>query len=110
MELIRDKVEISSATKRWHHPYACRDSKNREIGSLVKIGEVEVYERERQDKWECGYSYKPGRYFTAWVQAARDGKSYGASQSGEWFTTEAERDAYVERRLAAGRKRALNTK
>jgi hypothetical protein len=53
-----------------------------------------------------GYDLAPGLYYYADCQATRAGESYGASQGGRIFATEAERDAFMAKRLAESRKRA----
>ena len=49
---------------------------------------------------------EPGVYFTAYCHATRAGKAFGASQSRELFTTAADRDAWIEKRIAGARRRA----
>jgi hypothetical protein len=88
-----------------------RDGKGRTLGAIVKTGTmtVTIFDDESCGSRErCGITHRDdaGVWYFGRVQAAKNGARFGASQSGEYFRTEAERDAYVARRLADSRKAA----
>lgn len=81
------------------------DDKGRRVGGLATRGTVDAVEGPI-NRHTSFRGLAPGRYFWACVQVTRDGKAYGASQDAAFFTTEAERDAYVEQRFDAVQKSA----
>lgn len=84
--------------------FGVRDPKGRAVGMAVWRSEVEFTEIPAEQSW--GYRTSPGRYFRVEVSITRDGKPFGASSasSGEDFTTEAERAAWIEARVERSRK------
>lgn len=83
------------------------DAKGRRIGAKISKGTrvyVAATEEERRDSG-C-WVVEPGTYYWAVVQATRNGSAFGASQYGAQFTSEAERDAYIARRVEESRKAA----
>lgn len=77
------------------------DDKGRKIGAVASRSTVDAtYFPAHSEKWHTYSRYAPGRYFAASVQQTRNGVSYGASQDRVLFETEAERDAWVEKRFS----------
>lgn len=86
--------------------FAYRDSKGREIGCVIERSVV-TFTAEPLREYASFYADKwLGAGFGACVEAARDGKRYGASQRTTFFQTEAEREAFVAKRIEASRKAA----
>lgn len=104
------------------------DGKGRELGlSVRKITVAVCLGPKAHEAWERGrlqcpalyttetlaYSPRgwsldraPGMYYGADCQATRAGATWGASQPVRYFDTEAERDAFVTKRLTDASKRA----
>lgn len=77
------------------------DKYGRPVGAYVKTYEQDLVPFVSHPKRFCtgGLDLKPGRYFVAYIQTARNGKTYGSSQSRNFFATSADRDSYVAGRL-----------
>ena len=96
-----------SETK-WVVNFDVKDSKGRVVCAIVSAGEVTVVEAS---EFECTLlalvTVEAGtvRYF-ARVQAGRDGSSYGSWQYPQYFTSVADRDAYIAQRLVASKEAA----
>lgn len=94
-----------------HVDFGVVDAKGRTLGAIVIKSEstVTIFDDEPHDARQWGairHRDDAGLWYRAKVQAAKNGASFGASQAGDYFRTEAERDAYVARRLADSRKAA----
>lgn len=95
---------ISSDTAR-QVAFGIFDKKDREIGARVRTYEVKVYDAE--DFWVHGTGWlKPGYYFALETDSQRGGKNYGSGWQRKVFATAEERDAALEKYLAAAYKRA----
>jgi hypothetical protein len=93
----------------------------REIGVLVstwKVTTAEVvddFPGSRTDGLRClewakvGQNLRlatpAGEYYCAQVMATRNGRTYGSAAAEDFFRTEAERDAWIQTKVAASRKR-----
>lgn len=80
------------------------DRKGRSIGATVWLREVGM--AEGKSAHGSYYNMAPGHYFVMTVQATRAGVAYGACQQRQYFKTEAERDAAVEKYFREAAKRA----
>jgi hypothetical protein len=78
------------------------DRLGREIGVRVETFEVDYIPTDAAG----GYTYAPGHYFGFRGQATRNGAAYGASQNIRCFGTRDERNAAVDKYVAAAYKRA----
>jgi hypothetical protein len=105
---LRSKRTIrEEGRSRDHISFACRDRLNREIGIIVDRSMVDFTAMGDTDAQYTSYwRMQPGTYFAVDAQAARNGILYGASQRMMYFATEAEREAYIAKRIAASRKAA----
>lgn len=82
------------------------DAKGRKIGCVIERTTAE-FKAEPSSQYHAYFSDKwLGVSFTACVEATRNGQRYGASQSTSHFRTEAEREAFIAKRIAASRKAA----
>lgn len=84
--------------------YGINDDKGREVGIFAVAFEATFTEnpsKEGYNRWMV-----PGHYFVAHVRTTRGGQSFGALQFDNYFATAAERDAYIAKRIADGRKQA----
>lgn len=82
------------------------DSKGRAIGAEVTRS-VRTYVETK----ECyGSKLAPGSYYSVRIQLTKNREWFGATQKLQHFETEAERDAYITKRLAQMKKRAAKTK
>jgi|ERR1041385_146649 hypothetical protein len=81
-----------------------KDAKGRWMGCKVFTGTLET--AAAPEKMGAYYLLEPGFYFTAYVQATRDGKLYGASQPSHQFKTVEERADWIAKRVESGRKAA----
>lgn len=77
------------------------DEKGRNIGMHITRFSGVATEDERG--W--GYDVAPGTVLAVRAMAARDGVSFGASHGTKYFATEAERDAYIAKRVRETKKR-----
>lgn len=89
-----------------HHGFGVFDKKGREIGVRIELSDAVFTTIVHGD---YGYDMAPGMYYAFNPHATRDGHSYGASQSIQYFRTAAERDAAVRKYLAGARQRAEKT-
>lgn len=97
--IINDETYMGSEA----HDFNVCDSRGRLIGAVIYYREIELVEAAPETRsW---YNHPAGYWYTATMQATRDGKPYGASQTRRWFATEAEREAAVNKYLADARKR-----
>lgn len=85
------------------HDFGVYDRLGRKIGAQVRTSE-NTFAVNEEGSW--GYLRAPGRYFSFYPQATRNGVRYGAAQNEKHFDTAAERDAAVAKYLAGARKRA----
>lgn len=75
------------------------DAKGREVTAECTRGKCEAIEGPKE-KWSTNGSGLPsGTYYWASVQIGRDGYAFGGGSDTAYFETEAERDAYVEKRF-----------
>ena len=84
--------------------FGVADEKGRGIGAIAHLCTAEF---TPTDSDLLAVIMTPGVYFYADVQTARDNYKHGAWQSGRYFTTEAERDAYVTKRIESIRRNAI---
>jgi hypothetical protein len=94
-----------SDERKTYTDYAQSDRKGRRFG--LRITRSIVTFTEVEDGVTSGYRFEPGTYYAARVQTARDGIGFGACQPHNYFKTEAEREAYIAKRIADGQKLAL---
>ena len=80
------------------------DPKGREVGVQVRMHEFDVAPAEGDTGWS---SRELGHYFYCDVQTTRNGVPFGACQPENSFKTEAERDAYITKRVTDGHKNAM---
>lgn len=81
------------------------DAKGRAMGTRVRTNEVTLTELSENDaKTMSYYRLEPGHYYTAQIQATKNGEKWGSWQPTQYFKTEAERDAAVAKRLAKAAK------
>lgn len=81
------------------------DTKGRNIGIRVTVYEAEFEEKEVVTG--TFYRLSPGKKFVAYCMTTRDGVTFGATQSPNFFDTREQRDTYVAKRIGAGLKAAL---
>ena len=89
--------------------FGIADEKRRQIGCLVMRYEIETREFQpdpanRYKGW-TNSSLPFGRIFCAYVTATRNGNNYGAMQREKWFGSEADREAWIAKRVASSRAR-----
>jgi hypothetical protein len=82
--------------------FGFNDDKGRQIGVVITRFNAK-FEAADEDA-RSWYRQEPGDYFGVTVHAARNGVGYGASQPYQYFASEAGREAYVAKRVAATRK------
>ena len=86
------------------------DDRGRKVMAIIYKHTAELAERDEavDHAWKPYFESETGAgvYYFVEVTAGRDGKRFGAAQRGASFLTEADRDAYVEARLATSRKYA----
>ena len=97
------KRTVISKNDDQHIDFFQLDRAGRRIGIVIETGVVEFEDNGRTDG---GYNIGPGMYFTACVQATRNGVAFGATQFPKHFKTEEECVAYVSKRISASRKAA----
>ncbi len=99
--------------------FGLRDKKGREIGAKLCFNEVEFRDISAEEvaalpKYpayplpvgQCLSERQPaGHSFAVYIIALRGGKEFGALQPWNYFQSEAERDVYIAKRLAAMKKR-----
>ena len=90
---------------RQHYDFGVSDAKGRALGAYVTRLEFD-YILAPEDARSWSPDCEPGHYFAYRPHAARGRAPFGASQSMVSFKTEAEREADIERYLAAAKKRA----
>lgn len=86
--------------------YGINDDKGREVGIRAVAFEATFTENPAEDG-DIRWTMVPGHYFAAYVRTLRGGEKFGAVQSNNYFATAAERDAYIAKRIADGRKQAI---
>jgi len=95
----------TTASETVHIDFGAVDSRGRSIGAkITTFGEefaVIPADAPAYDFWLI----EPGPWFTWYPQATRNGVKYGALQPARRFRTAEERDADIERYIAAARKR-----
>jgi len=83
------------------------DAKGRQIGCTIERGTQMLVAKEDNTREYPTYSKRqPGLYFTACVEATRDGVRYGACQTTQLFATAQERNDWIAKRIVASRKAA----
>lgn len=87
-----------------HFEFPYVDSRGRKVGARIARFEA-TYTEVGQDA-RSWYSRAPGHYFAFHPWATRNGQRYGASQREQFFSTEAEREAAIQKYLKAAFKRA----
>ena len=105
--------DYETATKAFHS-FGVKDAKGRAIGSLIIIYECEVVETENGYRWKAGQALRDGTPVTAGMtvyrlyrQATRNGHSYGATQTSEYYGTREAAEARAKVYLAHAAKRAI---
>lgn len=91
------------------HDFGHLDAKWRTIGARVTTWEqdMEAVTEEEATAWRWGwYAVAPGHWYIFCPHATRNGATYGALQSTQWFTTAAERDRAIAKYLKGAAKRA----
>jgi hypothetical protein len=78
------------------------DAKGRTIGCIIERSAVEFEATDTR----FGYHVEPGTFLAARVEPTRNGHRYGASQRTSYFSTAAEREAFVAKRVTDSRKAA----
>lgn len=78
------------------------DQRGRAIGIIITRREVEYVAAPAGRTW--GYQRAPGRYFYADAHVTRNDKRFGAMQADHYFDSEAEREAWITKRVASCRK------
>lgn len=107
----RMTYQLSFEQTGWYDVDFCaNDKKGRALGTRIYLGvAVHVpYEDRPTDasQYATGYRIAAGTHFTLCVHTMRNGQTFGASQSRQYFATSEEREAAVNKYLAAARKRA----
>ncbi len=77
------------------------DGRGREFGVIVSLNEASF----TPTTGRVGYKIEPGYYYTANVMTARNGVPFGASNPEQYFTDEASRQAWVDKRVSDIRQR-----
>lgn len=84
--------------------FGIQDARKRTIGAMLITWEADFIESEPPAfTW---YTLEPGHYYALRVHATRNGKSYGATQSNQYFKTAAERSTAIDKYLASAQQRA----
>jgi hypothetical protein len=81
-----------------------KDAKGRVIGADIHRF-LATFTQKSEDA-RNGYRHEPGTFFGFRPHATRNGLPYGASQSRQYFKTEAEREQAISAYLANAMKRA----
>lgn len=99
---LNDRSPLTEA----HVDFCVNDAKGRSIGCVVSR-HVGTFTGEKTREFQSHYVNQwLGPVFIARVTATRNGWRYGACQPDSLFRTEAEREAFVAKRIAASRKAA----
>jgi len=91
-----------------HNNFGVLDERGRMIGAKIRTSEIT---RTKKRQTRCGFvclESQLGFHYDFTPQATRDGKPFGASQSGYIFRTIEERDVAIKKYLESARKRAVN--
>lgn len=86
--------------------FAIFDRFNREIGASLERSTIVVSAEIEERPYHGGTQKEPGTYYSFRPHATRNARNYGASQRSDWFNTEEEREAAIQKYLAGARKRA----
>lgn len=78
-----------------------KDNKGREIGMMVLVAKITLVPNPNPKDLNGTYSLAVGDWFCVYAQATRDSVRYGACQAHKYFKTQAEVDAYIEKRKKA---------
>lgn len=97
MNMYSQRTSVENKTKEVV-AFGIKDQKGREIGMVVERC-VETFKQASIDNGRAYWCVDPGKYFTVTAQVARNGERYGAGQSEARFLTEAEREAYIQKRI-----------
>lgn len=100
---IRTRVQERNLVSAFNRHFDVVDDKGRRLGVWVTIERklyVEVTPEWAADYPNSVYRAAPGESFEARVQQTRNGKSYGATQSGWAFRTLEQAEQYVAKAVA----------
>ena len=111
--MLRAVPNYETASKAFHS-FNAKDAKGRTIGSIIIIYECEVIEVENGYNWKSGAALHDGTpveagmtIYRLYRQASRDGYSYGASQTNQYYGTREAAEARAKVYLTQAAKRAL---
>ena len=110
MELLKDGTYTARTDLEWtdeQHDFGIRDKFGRLIGARIMTCETDF--TARGPEATGGYIIPAGHYYSLLVHATRNGRTYGACQSAQPFTTEAERTAAIAKYLKGAEARARKT-
>ena len=113
MEHIYNRLRIDYDTEETvRYDFLCRDRLGREIGAKVQTYRADCAAAhtctgDGETFWGYLTTLEPGRYFALYVQATRNGVSYGPMQSPQFFATAEERGVAIEKYLKGAQKRAV---
>lgn len=96
------KVRNETEWNRAHVDLGLLDQRGRAIGVVINRRELDLVEIPDA---EWGYKLPAGHYHGAIVEVARNGHSFGASQSEHLASSEAELNAYIAKRISGARTR-----
>jgi hypothetical protein len=80
-----------------------RDDKGRQVGVEIITSECDLVAAEDINRSHL-VGLAPGHYFCCMIHATRSNIPYGAMQPMMYFTTEAKRNEYIDKRVAANAK------
>lgn len=110
--LLSAQPNYETASKAFHS-FNAKDAKGRTIGSIIIIYECEVVETETCYNWKSGAALRDGTPVVAGMtvyrlyrQASRNGHSYGASQTNEYYGSREAAEARAAHYLVHAKKRA----
>lgn len=110
---LRAVPDYETASKAFHS-FNAKDAKGRTIGSIIIIYECEVVEVENGYNWKSGATLRDGTpveagmtVYRLYRQASRNGHSYGATQSSEYYATREAAEDRAKVYLAQAAKRAI---
>jgi hypothetical protein len=106
MTSTKCRRDIFRTDIREHIEFPQSDRLGRQIGILVDTMMVSFIELPEGGEPVSYYKHAPGVFFAVRAQATRNSIAYGATQSIEYFETEAKRAAYIAKRVDTARKAA----
>jgi hypothetical protein len=101
---ILTRITETANVETVEHDFGVTDRLGRKIGATIRFSE-NTFTQTPDQSW--GYGRAPGRYFSFYPCATRNGVRYGASQNERHFDTATARDAAAAKYLTDARKRAL---